>query len=575
MSKTKGKHHRQIKEAYLVPPPSGIAIKTRVVPSGPDELCLRSLADHLGTLAGKDLVNAQKTGSEAVSWPDRKKAISADSSSRWAGAISRENNDQISLAQRSQMAHRDEMVAVIATITRKLAVKVGKSAKIQVGSRAITVPGYHDQDEHWRKRQRLQILQGELARVEADISAGKLHIVRGGKRLFKLGQNLEAAGLSAEQYQKLWWAARHKIAANGSHDEMCGNLTIRVAPEGVCSILLPTALRNLSNTSDKKHYTLSAPVIFHYRQADWQAQLARGGALAYEIYYDAQKQRWYITAGWTLPEVAVAPAQDIQGLQSQDVQPQDTIAGEIKRLSALLPPAFRSVGVDINVDHLACWLVDASGNPVGRPIRIDLLLKGSSAKRDGHLRWAISQLLAFCRAHGASRIYIEDLNFSDGKSRENFGHRKQFRNTVSSFPTAKFKTRLQAMAHRAGIEVVAVDPAYTSKRSKPWINPTSTKTHSTTSHQAAGLAITRRGLSISLGRRKGVPLNHQRMVQGELPTGSRNKGASTLRDRPNGQRRPSQGATSPHSSPPRPIQAYLRPRTTVCRDPQPSCVVGE
>jgi len=135
----------------------------------------------MGTLAGKDLVSAQKTGDNAVSWPVRKKAISADSSSRWAGAISRETNDQIALAQRSQITYRNELVSTIATMERKLAVKVGKTAKVQVGNRTITVPGYHDRDEHWRKRQRLQILKGELARVKADMAAGKLHIVRGGK----------------------------------------------------------------------------------------------------------------------------------------------------------------------------------------------------------------------------------------------------------------------------------------------------------------------------------------------------------------------------------------------------------
>lgn len=551
----KPKHRRQIKRAYLVSPPSGMAIKTRVLPSEPEELALRAIADYLGALAGRDLVRAQKTGLDEISWPTRKKLLSDESSSRWAGAISRESNDQIALAQRSQLAHRAELVKTIVTIERKLVVKVGKTAKVIAGSRTITVPGYHDQDEHFRKRQRLAILKGELARVEIDISAGRLHIVRGGKRLFKTGQNLEAAGLTAEQYHELWWAARHKLGANGSHDELYGNLTIRIAPEGTCSILLPAALRYLANTTDKKHYALSAKVVFHYRQSDWQAQLARNGALAYEIYYDAKKARWYLTASWTLP---------IESAMGD----QEAVCNSDNSRTTPLLPVHRAIGVDLNADHLAAWLADAYGNPVGRPMIIPLILKGSSSKRDGHLRWAISQLLAFCKANGATRIYIEDLNFSDGKSRENFGHQKRFRNTISSIPTAKTKNRLRAMAARAGIELVAVDPAYTSKDSKPWIKPTSTKAQITTSHQAAGLGIARRGLSLSLGRRKGVTLKHQRMLEEELPTGSRNQAAST-RDMSPSQRRPGQGATcSPHPSPLRPIETYLRPRTTVRQGPQ-------
>ena len=561
-AKPRPKHRRQIKGAYLVSPPSGMAIKTRIVPTEPEELALRAIADHFGSLAGQDLVRAQKTGLEAVSWPARKKLLSDESSSRWAGTISRENNDQIALAQRSQLTHRDELVRTIETIERKLSVRVSKTAKVQVGGRTITVPGYHDQDEHYRKRQRLQMLKAELVRVETDMAAGKVHIVRGGKKLFKTGQNLKAAGLSSEQYHERWWAARHKFSANGSHDEIYGNLTIRVAPEGTCSILLPSALRYLANTTDKKHFTLSAKVVFHYHQSDWQAQLTRNGALAYEIYYDAKKSRWYLIASWTLPAELVV----------EDAASNASDSGDL-RIRPLLP-VHRAIGVDLNADHIAAWLADAYGNPVGRPIRIELLLKGSSSKRDGHLRWAISQLLAFCKAQGATRIYIEDLNFSDSKSRENFGHQKHFRNTVSSIPTTKIKNRLRAMAHRAGIELAPSDPAYTSKDSKSWIKPTSTKAQTTTSHQAASLAIVRRGLSLSLGRRKGVTFDHQRMVKGELPTGPRNK-APLSRDKSQSQRRPSQGAISPHSSPLRPSEIYLRSRTTVRRDPQPGCVVGK
>jgi len=226
MSKEVGKHRRQIKRAYLVAPPSGMAIKTRIVPTEPEKLALRAIADHFGRLAGADLVRAQKTGLEAISWPVRKRLLSDESSSRWAGTISRGTNDQVSLAQRSQAAHRDELARTIAAIERKLAVRVAKTARVAVGSRTSAVPGYHDQDEHYRKRQRLPILKGELARVEADPASGKVRLVRGGKRLFKTGQNLEAAGLSAEQYHQLSSSARHKFGAHGSHLDIDSTLVV-------------------------------------------------------------------------------------------------------------------------------------------------------------------------------------------------------------------------------------------------------------------------------------------------------------------------------------------------------------
>jgi transposase len=195
-----------------------------------------------------------------------------------------------------------------------------------------------------------------------------------------------------------------------------------VDPEGICSILLPPSLLAMANSPDHKHYILDARVTFSYRSADWKAQLAVG-AISYEIFLEATKRRWYLVAAWKVKA-------------AESVGP--SVGGY-------------SVGIDLNADHLACWAVDGSGNPLGRPIDIPLALKGSAGRRDGHLRWAISQLLDFTRINNAHRIYIEDLNFADGKSRESFGHNKTFRHLVSSFPTAKFKNRLQAMAARSGL----------------------------------------------------------------------------------------------------------------------------
>jgi hypothetical protein len=125
---------------------------------------------------------------------------------------------------------------------------------------------------------------------------------------------------------------------------------------------------------------------------------------------------------------------------------------------------------------------------------------------------------------------------------------------------------LVVMCFRAGLELGAIDPAYTSKRSKSWIKPTSTKTRKTTGHQAASLAIARRGLALSLSCRKGVTNQQQRMLKRELPTRRRNQAKSTLTDLLEGQRRPVQAskafAASPQPSPLRPILAYLtKPKT--------------
>ena len=536
---------RVIKPAKLVPGPSGIAIKTRLHLSTQDELVLRAVMTHLGSLAGSDL----KAGlAEDLSWTQRKQSLTAQSSSRYAGTITRETQNQIRFSRMAQIQDRDNLRAGIKTIKQRLVISASTSEKVG----KISVAGYHDGAERFRKQQRLQILEARLKQVQAEIGQNKLQIVRGGKRLLKNRQNLEAAGLTLSQWQGLWWSARNKLSANGSRDELGGNLTIRVSQEGICSILLPKPFQYLTNGQgkDRNHYRLNCLVKFHYRESDWQTHLENKRACSYAITYEPTKKRWYLSASWQLRPTTEA---ELGGAKA--------LAGTAK-----LKPAHRSVGLDLNNDHLSVWLADESGNPVGEPLDIPLMLKGSTSTRDGHICQAISQVMAFAKEHDASRIYCEDLNFSDSKTREKFGHKKQFRNLIHSFPTAKFKNRLQAMTARAGLELVAVDPAYTSKFSKAWIKLTSTKTRQTSGHQAASLAIARRGLALSLSCRKGVTNQQQRMLKRELPTRRRNQARSLITDSLEGQRRPSNPSKSLNArvqtSPLRPILAYLtKPKT--------------
>jgi hypothetical protein len=77
-------------------------------------------------------------------------------------------------------------------------------------------------------------------------------------------------------------------------------------------------------------------------------------------------------------------------------------------------------------------------------------------------------------------------------------------------PTSKLRARLLAMATEAGVSVIAVDPAYTSKwGAQHWHKPL-TATHSqATRHHAASVAIGRRALGHRIRRRTTPPRHHQ------------------------------------------------------------------
>jgi hypothetical protein len=84
--------------------------------------------------------------------------LTAESSSRWAGAITRTSEDQWQLATRNLRADRSGLQARISKIRARLAVPVG--------GRAGRVRGYATAAERHGKAVRLQVLQARLAAVD-------------------------------------------------------------------------------------------------------------------------------------------------------------------------------------------------------------------------------------------------------------------------------------------------------------------------------------------------------------------------------------------------------------------------
>jgi hypothetical protein len=259
----------------------------------------------------------------------------------------------------------------------------------------------------------------------------------------------------------------------------------------------PNALVQLANRPHGR-YRLSCPIAFSYRAEEWAAQVV-SGAVRYDIAYDPERNRWYLDASWTRPCRTVPTLAELAGLPR--------------------------VAVDLNAGHLACWLLDGSGNPVGQPVSIPLDLEGlRSTTRDGRVRAAVSQRITLAQAHGCEVIAIENLDFADARAegRETLGRGrrgKQFRRTVAGIPTKRFRDRLLQMCANQGIWVVAVDPAYTSGWShQHWHAPLAIQSKTpaaVTGHHAAAVVIGRRSLGFRARRRPGVPPTHRRMGAGE------------------------------------------------------------
>jgi hypothetical protein len=469
---------RSISEPFVVTPPAGARILTRLRLTAADQAVVRAVGECLGSLANADLAWRCRLGRATDQRAVRKRTLTGRSSSRWAGSITRTSNDQW---QRALANLTDRRIAL-----RRASRAIRSRLAVPVGQRQSRVRGYATRAERFAKQGRLQHLQAELAEVEGRLAAGRVSVCRGSRRLAKLrhavvgddivgnrggnrerGENGRTEVTEAE-WQARWDAERLFLIADGDAAYPLGNGTIMVHPEERwCEIKLPAPLAQLANRPGGR-YRLACPVGFSHRGQEWAAQAATG-AVRYDITLDPAKGRWSLHASWRLPAVTLPSLEELR----RD----------------------RALGVDLNAGHLDAWVLDASGNPVGPSHTILLDLEGFQAStRDGRLRAAISAILRLAAQGSCRSILVENLDFADARQfgRETLGRGcrgRRFRRTVAGIPTNRFRALLAGMAANHGLWVIAVDPAWTSR----WDDATG-RPHSTSrpSSRSLSAAITRR-----------------------------------------------------------------------------------
>ncbi|TMQ95873.1 IS200/IS605 family element transposase accessory protein TnpB [Actinomadura soli] len=418
----------------------------------------------------------------AVRWAARKRELTGESSARWAGAITKATHDQWALARRCQHAHVRSLEAGVKTIEHRLSLPIA-----QKGTEGAP-GGYRSRQEWFAKSRRLGVLRVRLERERADFASGLVHVVRGGKKLARNRHHLDEAQLTEGEWREQWQARRWFLQADGESGKRYGNETIRATPDGRVSIRLPAPLAHLANAPHGR-YVLAARVRFAHRGTEWLDRVEADRAVAYRIHLDAARGRWYLTASWQTP---TRPAVTIRAALAEGV-----------------------IGVDTNADHLAAWRLDRHGNPIGAPRRFGYDLTGSTGRRDAQVRRALTRLLHWAETCGVRAIAVEDLDFAQDKTRERHGRRKRFRQLISNLPTGRLRVRLNSMADRTGIAIIAVDPAYTSKwGARHWQEPLTSKTRKTTRHDAAGIAIGRRAQGHPIRRRTAPPPAHRSDEQG-------------------------------------------------------------
>ncbi|SFY01544.1 transposase, IS605 OrfB family, central region [Streptomyces atratus] len=467
---------RELAAPFVAPGPCGVAIRDRLKHLTPqDEIVLRVVGEHQGRLASRDLRTRCADGLEhsADTWASRKRDLTAQSSSRIAGAITKATHDQWALARRCQAAYIQTLEAGIGTLRHRLSLPIGARGTRRAAG------GYRSKDEWFHKSRRLVALEARHDAAVRDRQAGRVRVVRGGRRLLNTRHHLTQARLTEEQWRERWEAERWFIAADGESGKRFGNETIRVTPDGEVSIKPPAPLAHLA---DAKHgrYTLTVRIGFAHRGQEWADRITANRAVAYRIHLDTDRGRWYLTASWQRPAVQTIP---LETARARGV-----------------------IGVDTNADHFAAYHLDPHGNPIGEPRRFFYDPSGTTTHRDAQIRHALTRLINWAKQAGVTAIAIEDLDFTTEKTREKHGRKKRFRQLISGIPTGKLKARLVSMAAEQGLSIVAVDPAYTSMwGAQHWQKPLATPKRKMSRHDAAGIAIGRRALGHPVRRRTAPP----------------------------------------------------------------------
>ena len=210
---------RPIAAPFVAAAPAGARVRTRLRVSAQDEAVLRAAGTHLGSLAGRDLAARCAEGrldarGRAVSRARRKRALTAESSSRWAGAITRTSEDQVRLAGQNLRAEATGLQARIRRIQARLPVPAGGTAG--------RVRGYATAAERHAKMVRLQVLRARLAAVDRRLEAGTVSGGAGREGAAPQARATSPPRAHRGAWRAEWESARLFLTADGEKDKAWG-----------------------------------------------------------------------------------------------------------------------------------------------------------------------------------------------------------------------------------------------------------------------------------------------------------------------------------------------------------------
>ncbi|MDJ0620887.1 MAG: IS200/IS605 family accessory protein TnpB-related protein [Calothrix sp. MO_192.B10] len=238
----------------------------------------------------------------------------------------------------------------------------------------------------------------------------------------------------------------------GSKGETSGNQICQLDTDGNLKIRVPRCLE-----SEYGSYITIPEVTFKYGQQHIEAALTIGQALTYRFYY--KDFSWYCAISTDVPEV---PTQSKFGKGA--------------------------IGIDLNPSVIGWTYVDAEGNlKDSGQFKINLHSR-NTGQVEAVLADIAAQVVLLAETYECP-VVIEDLDFSAKK--EQLKERgKRYARMLNGFAFSKWEEVLQRRCFNRGIDLIKVNPAYTSIQGL-------TKymgMYGLSSDTAAALVVARRGI---------------------------------------------------------------------------------
>lgn len=337
-----------------------------------------------------------------------------------------------------------------------------------------------------QKQRRLHALEDRLAAIEEQMAEGDPRICFGSRKLFRQQFELKAHGYADHQEWLADWQNQRgsQFYVLGSKDETagCQGCVVTANLDGTFNL----RLRSLSKEAA---YCDLRNISIPYGQNELREALRHPQAISYRFLRDDKGWRVFVTTN--RPAVAVR---------------------SIKAAGA--------IGVDLNADCLAVSEINHHGNVIGSQV-IPLVTYGKTSDQAKTLIGEAVKVVVTQAVSVSKPIVIEQLDFTKKKASLEAEDPRHAR-MLSSLAYNGIIQALKSRASRFGIEVIEVNPAYSSI-----IGLVNYATRCGISvHQAATIVLARRGCGFRERPSQGeatVPTPAGDQVTFRLPARNRQK----------------------------------------------------